>query len=95
MRGLYRIAAFALIAVVQGGYEVLPYCACPKCWTLGDDGITCIPSAGKVKTFCGPNSITVTIDECVDRDTHDFSGTNLYFYYADRSIMNHKSLSRR
>ena len=77
MRWLHAFLCIALTAGVDGGYEVLPYCACPKCWTLDKDGVTCIPSAGKVKTICGPNSIFVSIDECVDRDTHDFSGRDI------------------
>ena len=79
MRWLHAYICIALTAEVKGGYEVLPYCACPKCWTLDDDGITCIPSAGKVKTICQPNSISISIDECVDRKTHDFSGMDSIF----------------
>ena len=76
MGWLHAYISIAITAGVDGGYEVLPYCACPKCWTLDDDGITCIPSAGKVKTTCRPNSISISIDDCVDRNTHDFSGMN-------------------
>ena len=82
MGWLHAYISIAITAGVDGGYEVLPYCACPKCWTLDNDGITCIPSAGKVKTICRPNSISISIDDCVDRNTHDFSGRNSKFFYA-------------
>ena len=80
MGWLHAYITIAITAGVDGGYEVLPYCACPKCWTLDNDGITCIPSAGKVKTICRPNSISISIDDCVDRNTHDFTGRNSKFF---------------
>ena len=52
----------------KGGCQHTCYqnqCRCPKCWTLDENGLDCVPEQDKVKINCSPSGIAVLVSECV------------------------------
>ena len=52
----------------RGGCQHTCYqnqCRCPKCWTLDENGLDCVPEQDKVKINCSPSGIAVLVSECV------------------------------
>ena len=40
-------------------------CACPTCWVLGDDGITCDIDPSKIQVTCSDTGFDIEVDECI------------------------------
>ena len=52
-------------------------CQCPPCWSMSDDGQTCIPSSDSISTFCGPNEMVIRMNKCVLENSHDWTSARM------------------
>ena len=48
-------------------------CDCPACWSMSDDGLTCVPSSDSITTLCGPNEMVIRMNKCVLENSHDWT----------------------
>ena len=52
-------------------------CECPPCWSMSDDGQTCVPSSDSISTFCGPNEMVIRMNKCVLENSHDWTSARM------------------